>query len=551
MSAIVDSDPNKHKDIINPFIIIGLCALTLSIFSLLILIIYVNYQSNRITDMRNTSKQYHEIINTIIREINFENDFKGYKEVLDGKNLIIDGEYDIYVPSVEVYDNSVKSFKKKLYEAGIGVNTVEEKEKIPYLLVKVNGVKIAKINIKIKTSQEKNKNEILEKDEKIFSLVRSLLLSKYISTTELMESLPEPVSDGNNIWFHKKMALFLPADVNDNAMLTDIKKLISEKFSSSDIKTNVDNKKNTIEHNIYIDGKHLLTISIQKFSDGLNRETTSSIETSLSTRFPIENYIEKHIPTVLFSIATQHIQENQNYIEKESTYTDTMTNQENKQKPKIAIILDDGGYRDPAEDPALDLPNKINISILPDTRYTKELAKKAEQKGFEIMLHMPMQTKQGIKKGSFLSELLITMSEEEIKKQTEYALEQIAGVKGVNNHTGGVFTLKEEPLKSFMKVLKKKELFFVDSVVVGGSKAYSVAKEEGVSTLQRDVFLDHEYTIPKIKESIETLKKIATKKGKAIGIGHFRDLTIQVLKEELPQLEKQGFELVHVSELFK
>lgn len=543
----------KENNIISPFIIISLCALTLSIFSLLILIIYLHYQKERIVDIRAVSKQYHEVIHTIIKDMNLENDFRGYKELLSDKKLVIDGEYDIYIPSVDLYEGTVKALKKKIFEVGIGVETVNEKEESTSLLVELNNVRIAKLNIHIREGQTENEKSRLIKNEEVYTLVKNLLLSKYVSKTELMESLPEPVSDGDSMWFHKKMSLFLSENMDEKILLDEIKDTVIQKIPNADIGIYIDNENNIVEQSISIDNKKLLTVSIQKFSDNFNRDTTSALKTSLSVQFPFEKYIDSYFEPVLFYADKQSLQRETYYSdEKQRLENDEIVSEQNKnEKPKIAVILDDGGYRDPAGDPALDLINKINISILPDIRFTKELAKKAEEKGFEIMLHMPMQTKQGVKKGSFLCELLINMSAEEIKQKTESALEQVPGAVGVNNHTGGVFTLKDECLKSFMKVLKEKKMFFIDSVVVSGSKAYSVAKEEGVSTLQRDIFLDHEYTTTKIKESLETLKKIAIKKGKAVGIGHFRDLTIKVLQEELPKLEKQGFELVHVSELFE
>lgn len=547
MSAIAGStrEIGKEKNIVSPFIIISLCALTLSIFSLLILIIYLNYQNNRIIDVRDISKQYHETIQSIIKEMNLESDFRGYKELTEKKYLLVNGEYDIYIPSVEIYDKTLKILKKKVYESGIGIDTNDEQSRT--LLLQINGINIAKININIKNEQKNNEKTVEKGDREIYSLVKNLLLTHYVSGTEFIESLPEPISDGSNMWFHKKYSLFLSMDIDDNTLLSDMKRLLSEKFPSSDIKTNIDKEKNVLEHSIYIDDRNILTISIQKFSENFSNETTSTIKTSLSTNYPVKKIIEEYFEPVILFRENQDIQEEQNLNEEEKNNIDN----KETQKPKVAIILDDGGFRNPEEDPALELLNKINISILPDTRYTKELAKKAQEKGFEIMLHMPMQTKQGVKKGSFPCELLINMTEKEIEEKTKNALEQIPDAKGVNNHTGGVFTLKEVPLKSFMKVLKEKNMFFVDSVVVGGSKAYQVAKDEGLSAIQRDIFIDHEYTTSKIKESLEILKKIAKKRGKAIGIGHFRDLTIKVLKEELPKFEEQGFELVHVSEMFE
>lgn len=545
MSVIADTtqEIEKDKSTISPFIIISLCALTLSILSLLILIIYLNYQNNRIVDVRNVSKQYNEVIQNIIKEMNLESEFRGYKELIDKKHLLINGEYSIYIPSVELYDKTIKILKKRVYESGIGIDTNDESNQT--LLLQINGINIAKISINIKNEQKNNETVVEKEDREVYSLIKNLLLTRYVSSTEFVESLPEPISDGSNMWFHKKYLLFLPSDIDDNMLLADIKGIVSKKFPSSEIKTNVDKEKNVLEHSIYIDSKNILTISIQKFSENFSHETTSEIKTSLSTNYPVNKFIKEYFEPVIFP--NQNIQEEKSLSNEENN----SVGDKETQKPKVAIILDDGGYRNPEEDPALELLNKLNISILPDTRYNKELAKKAQEKGFEIMLHMPMQTKQGVKKGSFPCELLVNMSEKEIEEKTENALEQIPDAKGVNNHTGGVFTLKEVPLKSFMKVLKEKKMFFVDSVVVGGSKAYQVAKDEGVPTLQRDIFLDHEYTTSKIKENIEILKKIAKKKGKAIGIGHFRDLTIKVLKEELPKFEEQGFELVHVSEMFE
>ncbi len=545
MSVIADTtqEIEKDKSTISPFIIISLCALTLSILSLLILIIYLNYQNNRIVDVRNVSKQYNEVIQNIIKEMNLESEFRGYKELIDKKHLLINGEYSIYIPSVELYDKTIKILKKRVYESGIGIDTNDESNQT--LLLQINGINIAKISINIKNEQKNNETVVEKEDREVYSLIKNLLLTRYVSSTEFVESLPEPISDGSNMWFHKKYLLFLPSDIDDNMLLADIKGIVSKKFPSSEIKTNVDKEKNVLEHSIYIDSKNILTISIQKFSENFSHETTSEIKTSLSTNYPVNKFIKEYFEPVIFP--NQNIQEEKSLSNEENN----SVGDKETQKPKVAIILDDGGYRNPEEDPALELLNKLNISILPDTRYNKELAKKAQEKGFEIMLHMPMQTKQGVKKGSFPCELLVNMSEKEIEEKTENALEQIPDAKGVNNHTGGVFTLKEVPLKSFMKVLKEKKMFFVDSVVVGGSKAYQVAKDEGVPALQRDIFLDHEYTTSKIKESLEILKKIAKKKGKAIGIGHFRDLTIKVLKEELPKFEEQGFELVHVSEMFE
>ncbi len=437
--------------------------------------------------------------------------------------------------------------RKKLYETGIGIEAFQNEDtRTKSLLLKINNVQIAKVNLNLKEIAKVNNDKTIKENE-IYTTVKNLLLTKYTTPAGIIESFPEPIINNNDMWFYKKITLFLEKSNNENQLITDINKVLSEKFINNEIKISKESE-NTNGFNIYIDNKQVLSIYIQNFSDNLHRENTSSLQTSLSTRFPFRKYIDEYFEPVAY-LVNEHNNTDKNNLTNDNESIAT-SNKKNS-KPKIAIILDDGGYRNPEEDPALELNNKINISILPDTKYTKELAEKAREKGFEVMLHMPMQTRQGVTKGSLPCELLITMSEKEIKEKTKEAIKQIPGVKGVNNHTGGVFTLKEEPLKYFMKVLKEEDLFFIDSIVIGGSKAYKVAVETGVPSLQRDIFLDHEYTTAKIKASLEELKKIAQKKGQAIGIGHFRDLTINVLKEELPKLEEQGFELVRVSELLE
>jgi polysaccharide deacetylase 2 family uncharacterized protein YibQ len=45
--------------------------------------------------------------------------------------------------------------------------------------------------------------------------------------------------------------------------------------------------------------------------------------------------------------------------------------------------------------------------------------------------------------------------------------------------------------------------------------------------------------------------RIARKTGRAVAIGHFRALTLDVIEEELPKLEGGGITLVPLSELLE
>lgn len=220
-----------------------------------------------------------------------------------------------------------------------------------------------------------------------------------------------------------------------------------------------------------------------------------------------------------------------------------------EQRPRLAIILDDGGYGAPESEEALTLDSGVTLSILPNTPYAGEIAALGEEKGFEILLHMPMETARKNGKKAFPGEIGLKMSDEEIIRATQEALAQVPEAVGVNNHTGGLFTTDADKMTVFLNVLKEDNLFFVDSRTIAASKAYETAKSLGLKTAFRNVFLDNEKDPEKIRKQLAELVAKAKLKGQAIGIGHFRPDTITVLAEELPKLADSGVDLVHVSEL--
>jgi len=68
---------------------------------------------------------------------------------------------------------------------------------------------------------------------------------------------------------------------------------------------------------------------------------------------------------------------------------------------------------------------------------------------------------------------------------------------------------------------------------------------------KRDIFLDNIEDTPYIKDQLNKLKAKARMYGYAIGIGHDRPVTLAVLKEAIPQLKKEGYKFVFVSELVR
>ena len=213
---------------------------------------------------------------------------------------------------------------------------------------------------------------------------------------------------------------------------------------------------------------------------------------------------------------------------------------------KVAIIIDDIGYR--ATDSAvLDLPGDITLSILPHTPYGKLLAEKAYANNHDIMLHIPMEAENG----KFLGPggLTSNMNKATVISHLESAFKEIPFAIGINNHMGSLLTQMEQPMTWVMSFLKKRNAIFIDSVTSGKSKAESIAKDFGVPSLHRHIFLDNNLSFAYISKQFDLLIKIAKKNKLAVGIAHPHPETIHSLQTLIPKLAEQNITLVSASKL--
>ncbi|MBD3609207.1 MAG: divergent polysaccharide deacetylase family protein [Gammaproteobacteria bacterium] len=98
-------------------------------------------------------------------------------------------------------------------------------------------------------------------------------------------------------------------------------------------------------------------------------------------------------------------------------------------------------------------------------------------------------------------------------------------------------------------LMKRGNLYFVDSMTTHRSIAATIAKGYGVPTIKRDVFLDHDASPEAIEQQFKRLVRIARRQGQALAIGHPYPHTLDALEKYLPKLQAMGIELVPVSQL--
>ena len=218
---------------------------------------------------------------------------------------------------------------------------------------------------------------------------------------------------------------------------------------------------------------------------------------------------------------------------------------------KIAFIIDDWGNTTANCKYLRDIPEPLAVSILPGLRHTKDVASCAKLYHKLTMLHLPLEAFHN--SDPYPQDYIIktSMPPALASRIVDEDLSQLPSIEGVNNHMGSKATEDKALMRLVLKKLKSRGLFFVDSMTAPHTVCTLIADEIGLSSGKRDVFLDNVMNRQAIIVQIMEAARKARRRGYAVAIGHDRPMTMQVLKEEIPLLESQGFKIVSIKELLK
>jgi uncharacterized protein len=217
--------------------------------------------------------------------------------------------------------------------------------------------------------------------------------------------------------------------------------------------------------------------------------------------------------------------------------------------PKVAIVIDDLGYDGRLAKRFLKIDGPLSFSVLPHGTFSKSIARRIHDADQELLLHLPMEPTGYPKVNPGVGALLVEMTEVELVQTLRKDLDAFPYIKGVNNHMGSKFCQNERKLRPVMLELNTRGLFFLDSRTTSKTKAYTVAQELHVPSAERNVFLDNIQNPRAIRAQLNRLTELAHLRGEAIGIAHPHEVTLEVLRREIPKLSGKGVELVPVSQL--
>ena len=204
------------------------------------------------------------------------------------------------------------------------------------------------------------------------------------------------------------------------------------------------------------------------------------------------------------------------------------------QAGKLAIVIDDFGYRPHQENQVLALPNTVSVAVLPNAPHSHEMATKAHNSGHEVLIHLPMAplSKQPLEKDTLRPE----MSSEEIERIIRDAVNKVPYAVGLNNHMGSAMTSSLFGMQKVMQTLSHYRLYFLDSMTIGNSQAMRAAAGTGVKVIKRRVFLDDTQNEADIRNQFNRAIQLARRNGSAIAIGHPHPTTVRVLQQMIYSL---------------
>lgn len=220
-----------------------------------------------------------------------------------------------------------------------------------------------------------------------------------------------------------------------------------------------------------------------------------------------------------------------------------------RKAPLIAIIMDDMGRSLGDFDKLLNLKIPVTPAILPQADHATRSTSLLLNAHREYMIHIPMQPKSYPSISPGPNALLIDLDDKELRSRMRQYLKRVPGAVGGNNHMGSLFTQNRDAMQIVLEELKANGLFFIDSKTIGGSVGFDEARQMGMRTGARNIFLDNEEDVAYIRKQLHKMVRIAEEKGEAIAICHPYPETFEALLREEDWLKRQKVDFVVASRL--
>ena len=214
--------------------------------------------------------------------------------------------------------------------------------------------------------------------------------------------------------------------------------------------------------------------------------------------------------------------------------------------PLIALVIDDMGMARAWSQQVVGLLGPLTLAYLPYAEGLPEQTEQARLAGHELIVHLPMEPDDPTA-DTGPNALTTDLDDDEIRDRLAWSLDRFGGYVGVSNHMGSRFTGDARAMAVVIDEVVARGLLYLDSRTTAETVGEDMARDAGVPTTRRHVFIDNEADEDAIAARLADLETLARKQGYAVGIGHPRPETIAALARWLPALGARGFTLAPLS----
>jgi polysaccharide deacetylase 2 family uncharacterized protein YibQ len=278
----------------------------------------------------------------------------------------------------------------------------------------------------------------------------------------------------------------------------------------------------------------------------LHRVSTLKLKAKLETQkiiISIEDEIQKN---------TTHVSESNttNAAEPVKESSNTFTPQNISNKKVLTIIITNLGLSKNMTDKALTMAPEITLGFSPYTLNLNEVLKNSISMGHENLIHVPMETKDYPQDNPGSLGLLKDLSNLENFQRFETIIGNNSCI-GIYTTHDEIFTQFTNRMPPFLQYLQNHKLLYVYGGPAENQSLQQLASQTKFPLLNVDLIIDEDIAEEAIKAQLALLEKIAEKQGYALGFANPYPVTLDLLNEWLPTLEKKDIYLVPITILEK
>ncbi len=211
---------------------------------------------------------------------------------------------------------------------------------------------------------------------------------------------------------------------------------------------------------------------------------------------------------------------------------------------KVAFIVDGLGLSASATDAAINkLPAGVTLAFSPYARDLKGWIEKAKARGHEVLIEVPMESKDFPAQDPGPLGLLTSAEAKENQERLDNILKNTSGVVGVFDSMGSKFRESREHIDPVFAKLKQANLVYVQ-----GEPGVRVG-EASVPTALADVIVDERPFRAAIDARLDYTERLAKYQGAVVAAMGAKPVNFERLVLWLQQAEKKGVVLAPISQV--